>query len=63
MLVERWEILEYRKKFEVELSTFPDSTNTETSRKQVAWRVCVRLCVCVSVSLCENVCRWIFYEQ
>ena len=28
MFVERMEVLEYRQKFEVELSTFPDSTNT-----------------------------------
>jgi len=27
------EVLEYRQKFEVELSTFPDSTNTGTPRK------------------------------
>ena len=33
MFVERMEVLEYRQKFEVELSTFPDSTNTETQRK------------------------------
>jgi len=26
MFVERMEVLEYRQKFEVELSTFPDST-------------------------------------
>jgi len=46
MFVERMEVLEYRQKFEVELSTFPDSTNTETPRKLVlAWRVCVCLCV------------------
>jgi len=34
MFVERMEELEYRQIFEVELvSTFPDSTNTETPRK------------------------------
>jgi len=35
MLVERMGALGYRQKFEVELSTFPDSTNTETPRKLV----------------------------
>jgi len=51
MFVERMEVLEYRQKFEVELSTFPDSTNTETPRKLVfslTW-VCVCLSVCLSV--------------
>jgi len=54
MLVERMEVLKFRQKFEVELSTFPDSTNTGTSRKLVfsLTRVC----------LCEKVCQWISYE-
>ena len=47
MFVERMEVLEYRQKFEVELSTFPDSTNTETPRKLVFSLTCV--CVCLSV--------------
>ena len=42
MFVERMEVWQYRQKFEVELSTFPDSTNTKTPRKLLlAWRVCV----------------------
>jgi len=52
MFVERMEVLEYRQKFEVELSTFPDSTNTETPRKLVFSLTCVRLSVCLSV--CER---------
>jgi len=38
MFVERMEVLDYCQKFEVELtvSTFPDSTNTERSRKLVS---------------------------
>jgi len=47
MFVERIEVLEYRQKFEVELSTFPDSTNTKTQRKLVFSLTCV--CVCLSV--------------
>jgi len=35
MFVERMEVLQYRQKFVVELSTFPDSTNTETPRKLI----------------------------
>ena len=48
MFVERMEVLEYRKKFKVELSTFPDSTKTETPPKKrfLAWHVCVHLSVC-----------------
>jgi len=61
MFVERMEVLEYRQKFEVELSTFPDSTNTKTPRKLVFSLTCV--CVCVSVCLCEKVCQWISYER
>jgi len=53
MFGERMEVLEYRRKFEVELSTFPDSTNTETPRKVVFSLTCVCayvcLCVCLSV--------------
>ena len=59
MFVERMEVLEYCRKFEVELSTFPDSTNTETSRKLVFSLTCVCVCVC----LCEKVCQWISYGQ
>ena len=47
MFVERMEVLEYRQKFEVELSKFPDSTNTKTPRKLVFSLTCV--CVCLSV--------------
>jgi len=61
MFVERMEVLEYRQIFEVELSTFPDSTNNETSRKLVFSLTCV--CVCVSVCMCEQVCQLISYEQ
>jgi len=43
------EVLEYRKKFEVELSTFLDSTNTETPRKLVFSLTCVCVCVYLSV--------------
>ena len=50
MFVERMEVLEYRQKFENELSTFPDSTNTKTPRKLVFSLTCV--CVCLSVCLC-----------
>jgi len=64
MFVERMEVLEYRQKFEVELSTFPDSTNTETPRKLVFSLTCVRVSVCLSVclpaclsvSVCLSVC-------
>ena len=54
MFVERMEVLEYRQKFEVELSAFPDSTNTETPRKLVFSLTCVCLSLSVrpSVSLC-----------
>ena len=40
------EILEYHQKFEAELSTFPDSTNTETPRKLGFSLTCVCLSVC-----------------
>ena len=50
------EVLEYRQKFEIELSTFPDSTNTETPRKLVFSLTCV----CLSVRI---VCQWISYER
>ena len=39
------EVLEYRQKFEVELSTFPHSTNTETPRKLIFSLTCVCLSV------------------
>ena len=51
MFVERMEVLEYRQKFEVELSTFPDSNNTETPRKLVFSLTCVSVCLCVQKSL------------
>jgi len=57
MFVERMEVLKYRQKFEVELSTFPDSTNTGTPRKMIFSLTCV----CVSV--CEKVCQWTSYER
>jgi len=59
MFVERMEVLEYRQKFEVELSTFPESTSTETPRKLVFSLTCV----CLSVCVCEKVCQWISYER
>jgi len=43
------EVLEYRQKFEVVITTFPDSTNTETPRKLVFSLTCVCLSVCLSV--------------
>jgi len=46
MFVERMEVLEYRQKFEVELSTFPDSTNTKSPRKLVFSLTCECLSVC-----------------
>jgi len=48
MFVHRMEVLEYSQKFEVELSTFPGSTNTETPRKLVFSFTCVSLCLSVS---------------
>jgi len=39
------EVFEYCRKFGVELSTFPDSANTDTSRKVVFSLTCV----CVSI--------------
>jgi len=61
MFVERMEGLEYSQKFEVELSTFPDSTNTETPGKLAFSLTClsVRVCVC----LYEKVCQWISSER
>ena len=56
MFVERMEVLEYRRqKFVVELSTFPDFTNTETPRSLK----CVSVCACLS----EEFCHWISYQQ
>jgi len=50
MYVERMEELESRQNLEVELSTFPDFTNTETPRKLV-----IRLtCVCMYMSVCAQ---------
>jgi len=42
------EVLEYRQKFEVELSTVPDFTNAKSPRKLVfsLTRVCVYVSVC-----------------
>jgi len=55
VFLERMEVLEYRPKFEVELSTFPESTNTETPRKLVFSLTCVcvrvNVCVCLSISV------------
>jgi len=48
MFVERMEVSEHRQKFEVELSTFPDSTNTV---------VCVCVCLFVWKSLSVNILR------
>jgi len=39
------EVLEYRQKFEVELSTFPDSIHTETPKKLLFNMTCVCACV------------------
>jgi len=47
MFVERMEVLQYSQKFEVELSKFPDSTNTETPRK--LFFSLTYVCVCLSV--------------
>jgi len=52
MFVERMKVLKYRKKFEVELSTFADSTNTETPRKLVFGLTCV--CLSVRLSVCAK---------
>jgi len=46
------DVLEYCEKIEVELSTFTDSTNTETPRKLVFSLTCV----CVCLSICLSVC-------
>jgi len=37
MFVERMKVLEYRQKFEVELTTFPSSTNTGTPTKLILY--------------------------
>jgi len=50
------EVFKYRQKFEVELSTLPDSTNTETPRKLVFRLKCVCVCVCVRACVCLSVC-------
>jgi len=53
MFVERIEVLEYRLKFGVELtSTFPDFTNSVTSRKLVF--SLARVCVCARLSVCAK---------
>ena len=62
MFVERMEVLEYRQKFEVELSTFPDSTNTETPRKLVYSLTCVCVSVCLSVCAKKFVSRYLTKE-
>jgi len=58
MFVERMKVSEYRQKFEVELSTFPDSTNTETPRKLVLSLTCV----CMGAREKKIVSGWISYE-
>jgi len=63
MFVERMEVLKYRQKFEVELSTFPDSSNFKTPRKLVFSLAIVCVCVSVCVSVSEKVCQWICYER
>jgi len=55
MFVERMEVLDYRQKFEVELSTFPDSPNTESPRKLVFSLTCV--CLSVRKSLSVDILR------
>ena len=59
VFVERMEVLEYRRKFEVALSTFPDPTNTEMPRKLVFRVKCMRVCVsvCVRKSLSVDILR------
>ena len=57
MFVQRMQILEYRQKFEVELSTFPGSINTKTRRKLAfsltrAARARECMCACMSFCLC-----------
>ena len=59
MFVERMEVLEYRQKFEVELSTVPDSTNTQTARKVVFSLMYVCVCVCVFVCLSISVNKFV----
>jgi len=51
--------LEYRQKFQVELSTFPDTTKSETPRKLVfsLTRVCVCVRLCVRESLSVDILR------
>jgi len=56
MVVERMEVLEYRQQFEVKLSTFSDSTNTETPRKLAFSLTCVCVYMCVCEGVCESVC-------
>jgi len=51
MFVERMQVLEYQQKFEVELSTFPDSTSTKTPRKRVFSLTSVYLCLQKSLSV------------
>jgi len=53
MFVERMEVLNTVTNSKLELSTFPDSTNTETPRKLVFSLTCVSVC------LGEKVCQWI----
>jgi len=50
MFVERMEVLGYRQKFEVQRSTFSDSTNTETPRKLLFSLTCVLVCLSVCLS-------------
>ena len=52
MFLERMEVLEYRQNFEVEQSTFPDTTNSETPRKLDFSLTCV--CLSVRLSVCAK---------
>ena len=51
------QVLEYQQKFEVELSTFPDSTNTKTPRKLVFSLTCVCVCLPVRKRLSVDILR------
>jgi len=58
MFVERMKVLEYRQKFEVDLtSTFPYSTKIETSRKLVFSLTCMCVCLSVRKSLSVDILR------
>ena len=55
MFVERMEVLGYRQKLQVELSTFSDSSNTVTPRKLFFSLTCVSVCLYVCLSDCLSV--------